>query len=676
MSSVYERRLLDYLEKDNVTLRRGSNQKKDKMASTHIETDLQRDGSLFFDSILSLDETKDVLSMLIMADEHKEGEKLPSFYTSTQTGGRLPPIRPNSPPLSPLGVPNQGYDYKGDEGSETLKVGVDNQVKTGHATPHESKEPGRLSGRSASIENLGTRDDSEWPRVRAGSLPESADAAPSNEDSDVTNVSLENDLLTIRDVRTVTKESCYARGEVIDPESKAGEIGSRRVADDPEREEVGGSEDGDSVNSGERGGARAVSEDSESVLSDVSNKDHFGALFEGEQWGADEKIKIINGLISRLDNKTTKLDVEVQELKHSLEFSQQEVDILKQENKKLKDRMGLLETEDKRTQYQVTSVEDKVDRLETIGKKKNLLFEGVPEKDGGREDTEKTVSDIFDQLAVNKSIDLEACYRVGPYNNNKLQPRTILISFGKQADRDGIYAKRMDLKHTERYQRVWVNEDLGPISKRKRNVIRMISREAQLQGIDCRTGKYAIHIDRKKYDCDNLDDLPSQLHPSHLKQVQIDENTLAYQSEFAPLSNFFPCTITAGSHKFFCAEQAFQFVRAKTLNKPLAATKIFLSRNVRFIKQLGGELGTSDLWESRKFDVMYECLKRKFTQNPELKALLLKTGNMELVEATPDHLWGCGATLSSNVIRKKNWNGQNKHGKILMTVREELRMKE
>ena len=72
---------------------------------------------------------------------------------------------------------------------------------------------------------------------------------------------------------------------------------------------------------------------------------------------------------------------------------------------------------------------------------------------------------------------------------------------------------------------------------------------------------------------------------------------------------------------------------------------------------------------------MYECLKRKFTQNPDLGLLLVETGDLELVEATPDRLWGCGATLSSNVLRRGEWSGKNKHGEILMTVRGKLKLK-
>ena len=204
----------------------------------------------------------------------------------------------------------------------------------------------------------------------------------------------------------------------------------------------------------------------------------------------------------------------------------------------------------------------------------------------------------------------------------------------------------------------------------------MIARKAQAEGIDCRTGKYSILIDRKRYQDQNLEELPAPLHPSSVKQVQIDSKTIAYQSEEAPFSNFYPVVFRVGKFKFTCLEQAFQFFRAKTLNKLLAASRIYRSRDPVEMKRIGDDLGTSDLWEDRKFDVMFVCLCNKFKQNEDLKHLLLKTGNCELVEATPGRLWGCGATLSSNLLRRHEWPGENKHGKILMSVREELREEE
>ena len=69
-------------------------------------------------------------------------------------------------------------------------------------------------------------------------------------------------------------------------------------------------------------------------------------------------------------------------------------------------------------------------------------------------------------------------------------------------------------------------------------------------------------------------------------------------------------------------------------------------------------------WESVKDGIMREAVRAKFTQHADLRAILLSTGDGILVENSPtDDYWGCGA----------HSGGKNKLGKILMSVREELR---
>ncbi len=60
---------------------------------------------------------------------------------------------------------------------------------------------------------------------------------------------------------------------------------------------------------------------------------------------------------------------------------------------------------------------------------------------------------------------------------------------------------------------------------------------------------------------------------------------------------------------------------------------------------------------------MLEAVRAKFTQHPDLKELLLSTGDAMLEENAPkDEEWGIGS----------NGRGKNKLGKILMRVRQEL----
>lgn len=69
-------------------------------------------------------------------------------------------------------------------------------------------------------------------------------------------------------------------------------------------------------------------------------------------------------------------------------------------------------------------------------------------------------------------------------------------------------------------------------------------------------------------------------------------------------------------------------------------------------------------WDKTKDDIMREALRAKFTQNEELKKILIETGGAELVEHTAnDNYWGDGGDGS----------GKNMLGKLLMELREELR---
>lgn len=69
-------------------------------------------------------------------------------------------------------------------------------------------------------------------------------------------------------------------------------------------------------------------------------------------------------------------------------------------------------------------------------------------------------------------------------------------------------------------------------------------------------------------------------------------------------------------------------------------------------------------WEQVKDDVMRQAVLRKFQTHDDIRAILLSTGDQELVENAPgDYYWGCGADGS----------GKNMLGQILMEVRDNLR---
>ncbi len=69
-------------------------------------------------------------------------------------------------------------------------------------------------------------------------------------------------------------------------------------------------------------------------------------------------------------------------------------------------------------------------------------------------------------------------------------------------------------------------------------------------------------------------------------------------------------------------------------------------------------------WQAVKDDIMREAVRAKFTQNADLREMLLSTGTATLVEhTTNDNYWADGGDGS----------GRNMLGQILMEIREELR---
>lgn len=65
----------------------------------------------------------------------------------------------------------------------------------------------------------------------------------------------------------------------------------------------------------------------------------------------------------------------------------------------------------------------------------------------------------------------------------------------------------------------------------------------------------------------------------------------------------------------------------------------------------------------------------KFKSDKALRSVLMNTGDMEIVEASPtDTIWGIGLPEDDpDAFNRSKWRGQNLLGKALMKVRQELK---
>jgi ribA/ribD-fused uncharacterized protein len=102
------------------------------------------------------------------------------------------------------------------------------------------------------------------------------------------------------------------------------------------------------------------------------------------------------------------------------------------------------------------------------------------------------------------------------------------------------------------------------------------------------------------------------------------------------------------------------FQAKKTLNNN-DQELIRLASSVSYVRKIGKVVKVREDWEDVKEDFMYRALRAKFTQNSNLKIMLLATGSLKLGENSPNEFyWGC--------------RGKNRLGELLMRLRDEFNM--
>lgn len=147
-----------------------------------------------------------------------------------------------------------------------------------------------------------------------------------------------------------------------------------------------------------------------------------------------------------------------------------------------------------------------------------------------------------------------------------------------------------------------------------------------------------------------------------LEEGWLKKDITAFRGRYAFLSNFYEAPIAYNGLLFGNGEAAFQAQKCADPKERLR----FQTLRPAEAKREGRKVQLRPDWEAVKVCLMEEIVRAKFTQNPELAALLLATGGRCIREGNTwrDVFWGVDARTGA---------GQNHLGRILMKIREELR---
>ena len=167
----------------------------------------------------------------------------------------------------------------------------------------------------------------------------------------------------------------------------------------------------------------------------------------------------------------------------------------------------------------------------------------------------------------------------------------------------------------------------------------------------------------------------------NLDEIEIPELLTSENAEFfwetdSPFSQWCGAKFEINGITFNCAEQYMMYSKAIAFGDDEIAQKILETDDPSEQKQLGRQVKDFDeeFWNEICNEIVYEGNLAKFSQNEELQKSLLTTDDKTIVEINPkDKIWAIGLGRNDERINiPVQWQGENRLGKILMRVRDEL----
>jgi ribA/ribD-fused uncharacterized protein len=141
-------------------------------------------------------------------------------------------------------------------------------------------------------------------------------------------------------------------------------------------------------------------------------------------------------------------------------------------------------------------------------------------------------------------------------------------------------------------------------------------------------------------------------------------------------SQWYQSPMTIDGITYVTAEQYMMHQKALLFGDTEIAEEVMVTKHPADQKKLGRRIKNFDKneWDKVNLQIVYKGNYAKYTQNEELKQLLVNTGDRLIVESSPeDRIWGIGLHENDpNVDNPLTWKGQNLLGWAITLVKQEI----
>ena len=287
------------------------------------------------------------------------------------------------------------------------------------------------------------------------------------------------------------------------------------------------------------------------------------------------------------------------------------------------------------------ALKDRIVKIEFNQLRNNVIIMGMQEQCWENYETTKervydTIAaamggDVSTALETARKVQITCCNRVGRYQVNK--PRPISVTFEHREDKINLLQSKCNLPVG-----VFMNEEYPSHMKKNRNVLRPILKLAKgLPDYRERTKLQGdkLIINGIPYGVNDLHQLPVELAAYKAAQKE-DENTIVFNGELSPYSNFHPSPFTIEGQKFPTAGHWIQYSKAMFFGDSFVANAILNCDSPYEAKKLSYQINGADKqqWRDNGFDKCYTGVREKFKQNLHLHNMQGRI--QDLIGGAPD----------------------------------------
>jgi hypothetical protein len=335
-----------------------------------------------------------------------------------------------------------------------------------------------------------------------------------------------------------------------------------------------------------------------------------------------------------------------------------------------RDHADELETRFTTLEHENKLLHSKLSYLEDYDRRSNLKFEGLVES------KYESSAELYDALYTlfqnnmkidnSREIKFERAHRLGKKGPKS---RPVIVRFNCYQDRENVWSCRFELQGSG----IFVREDFSKSMEKARKILFSYAKAAKINGVQHILKGDKLIIEGKVFTTENLKDIPPNIDLASTA-TRGNETTVLFHGKHSALSNFYPAQFAIDNVDYTCNEPYFQSKKAEEFKDNITARKIMLESDPVQQKRLGGKVKgfVKKEWDKVDRKIMFDGALAKFSQNDDLRDILLATNNKTIAESCKDSHWGTGKALHDPTAFD-GWVGANYLGNAIMRVRESVK---